>query len=134
MRETTDTPRWRSNPHFRAIHAEVGGALAEAHALTPLRGKGLFDWFNKAKDVVKGAVDRVKGAVSGARVGYSPSAKAMIEKYKDWTVTSLTVRRDPIQSALNTALNLVSALPAGGGHNLIFSETRQFLKLSMRGA
>ena len=70
-----------------------------------LKGCGFF---SKAKGFLQESVSRVKNAFSGARNGYSPSAAATLEKYKDWTVTSLTVRRDPVQSALNTALNLVS--------------------------
>lgn len=108
MHEATGEKQWRKNKLYRDIHEAVGGALAEQHAISPLHGAGLFDWFSKAKNVVSEAVGRVKNAFSGARDGYSPSAKAAIDKYASWTITSLTVRRDPIQSALNSALNLVS--------------------------
>jgi hypothetical protein len=73
-----------------------------------LHGQGLVDWFNKAKSVVKETVTRVKSAVRGVRDGYPPSAKQALDRFADWTITSLTVRRDPVQSMINSALNAVS--------------------------
>ena len=73
-----------------------------------MRGHGMVDWFNKMKSGTKEAITRVKNAVRGARDGYPPSARQELERFADWVVTSLTVRRDPVQSAINSALNVVS--------------------------
>lgn len=108
MREQTGHARWRSVPHYAAIHDVVGAALDARHASAPLRGAGLSDWISKAKDAVGEAAARVKNFVSGARDGFSPPAAKMLAKHADWLVSSLVVRRDPIQSALNTAFNLVT--------------------------
>lgn len=67
-----------------------------------------MDWLSKAKDGIKEAVNRVKNAISGVRNDWPPPAKKVLEKYQDWTVTSLTLRRDPVQKLLNKALDLVS--------------------------
>lgn len=108
MREATGHPRWRAVPEFKTIHDEVGSALAEQHAITPLRGAGLKNWLKTALFPVTEAVGRVRSFVEGARKGYSPPAVAALRKYGNWTVSTLTIRRDPISSVINAALNLVS--------------------------
>jgi len=108
MRGCTGTSRWRGVPAYKELHDEVGAALAEQHALTPLRGAGLRDWLKRAVQPVAEAVGRIRAAFEGPREGYSPPALAMLNKYKDWRVSTLTVRRDPIGPALNHVLNLVS--------------------------
>lgn len=108
MRETTNHPRWRTVPEYAGIHDATAAALKAHHSIRPLTGAGLTGWIAKAKDAVGEAVTRVKNFAVGARDGFSPPAAKMLDKYGDWVVSGLTVRRDPIQSALHTAFNLVT--------------------------
>jgi len=79
--------------------AYVSGTLAS------LEGEGLFD---DAIALGKKAYQRVKDVSKGIRKGYSPSARKMLEKYGVWNVVGLAVRRDPIQSAIHTAFNVLT--------------------------
>ena len=49
-----------------------------------------------SKDAAGEVVNRVSNAIKGARDGYSPPAQATLDKYGDWIVSTLTMRRDPI--------------------------------------
>lgn len=51
---------------------------------------------------------KARNFVAGPRKGYLDNPSRMLDQYGDWTVTGLTVRRDPIQEMLNTLLNVVS--------------------------
>jgi hypothetical protein len=52
---------------------------------------------------------RVSDVSKGIRKDkYPPSARRTITKYKDWIIDELTIRRDPIQSFINTAFNLLT--------------------------
>lgn len=54
------------------------------------------------------AFDRVRAFLRGARTTAPPSVRKLIEKYGDYTITSLYVCRDPIISAIDSALNFLS--------------------------
>jgi len=88
---------------------------AYAAAGAGLHGQGLWDSFKRGYEKVKNEFlnpesylrtgQIFRGAV---REGYSPSARATIERYKDYSVISLTIRRDPIQSLIHTAFNFIT--------------------------
>lgn len=71
-----------------------------------LHGAGFFgDWYNKAKT----AVQRIVNVASkGVRKDYPPSARKTIQELGDGVIVELKVRRDPIQSLLNTVLNTIT--------------------------
>jgi len=78
------------------------------------RGGGLLDIFNKQK-VINELVNpdsilrrRVSDVSRGIRTNYPPSSRKVIDKYGDWKIESLTLRRDPVQSALHVAFQLVT--------------------------
>ena len=82
-------------------------------------GQTVADTANKAVHTVSGAVNTAKNAVvegatravnavRGVRTGMPPNAQATLDQYALWTVTGLVVRRDPVQKALSTVMNLVS--------------------------
>jgi hypothetical protein len=51
---------------------------------------------------------RISDVSKGIRVGFSPSARKVIEKYGAWVIDVLVIRRVPIQSALHTAFQLIT--------------------------
>lgn len=51
---------------------------------------------------------RINDVVRGIRKDYPPSSRAVIQRYADWTITELRLRRDPVESAINTAFNLIT--------------------------
>lgn len=52
---------------------------------------------------------RVKDVSKGIRKDkYPPSARRTISKYSNWVIDDMTIRRDPIQSFINTAFNLLT--------------------------
>ena len=51
---------------------------------------------------------RISDVSKGIRVGFSPSARKVIEKYGAWLIDVLVIRRVPIQSALHTAFQLIT--------------------------
>lgn len=81
---------------------------ADLHA--QLEGSGFFsDLWNKGKKVVGTVVQRVKDVVRGVRKDeYPPNVREWLAKIGDLPVMEIKVRRDPIQSKLHTALNLVT--------------------------
>jgi len=69
-------------------------------------GSGLFD------DIAAGAkeaFERVKGAIAGPRQHAPPALRAFLDQYGDATITAMTICRKPIASAIDTALNFISA-------------------------
>jgi len=74
-----------------------------------LDGSGFFsDFFNKAKDVAKGIVNRISGVSRGIRTGYSPKVRDILNKYGDYTITNIYIRRKPIVNMIDRFLNLIS--------------------------
>jgi len=74
-----------------------------------LDGSGFFsDFFNKAKDVAKGIVNRISGVSRGIRTGYSPKVRDILNKYGDFTITNIYIRRKPIVNMIDRFLNLIS--------------------------
>ena len=60
------------------------------------------------KAAVEGFKNRVVDVSKGVRNDYPPKAREVIAKYGDGVVESLMLRRQPIQSFINTALNFIS--------------------------
>jgi len=74
-----------------------------------LDGDGFFsDFFGKVKDVAKGIVNRVTGVSRGIREGYSPKARSYLQKYGNYIVTNIFIRRKPIIRIIDRFLNIVS--------------------------
>lgn len=75
-------------------------------------GAGFFDSIKKAASnavqTVSEGAQRVQNAMSGVRKALPPSAQACVDRYADWTIVGLTIRRDAVQPMLNTAMNVVS--------------------------
>jgi len=83
-----------------------------------LQGAGLWDIvkdaFNPSK-VINEFVNpdsavrqRVSDVSKGVRKDYPPSSRKTIDKYGDWMVVDLRLRRDAVQSAINTAFNVIT--------------------------
>lgn len=81
---------------------------ADLHA--KLEGSGFFsDLWSKGKKIVTGAVQRVKDVFRGVRKDeYPPNVREMLARIGNIPVEAISVRRDPIQSMLHKALNLVT--------------------------
>lgn len=83
-----------------------------------MKGAGFFgDLWDSAKRGVSAVKTGISNAVSAVgnvlagrapREGLSPSVRGLLAYAGDKPVVELYVRRDPIQSALNTALNVIS--------------------------
>jgi hypothetical protein len=72
-------------------------------------GAGFFgDMWRATKNVVSKVVGRVKDVAKGIRYDYSPSVRNLLSQIGDRPIVEMYVRRDPIQSLLNTALNFIS--------------------------
>lgn len=81
-------------------------ALYAAEARGDFEGAGFFsDIYSKAKTAVQRTFDVVN---KGVRKDYPPSSRKMIEELSGGEIVELAVRRDPIQSMLNTALNFIT--------------------------
>ena len=114
----------RAKTHLAARAAALQGALEEARTLEETskarhKGKGLhggawYDVFNPSKvynevfnpDSI--ARKRIADVAKGVRKDYPPSARKTIEKYGTWTIKSMYLRRDPVQSAIHYAFNVLS--------------------------
>jgi hypothetical protein len=69
-------------------------------------------WLNRTLDsfgVKEKVYDRAADVLQGVRMGYSPPVKAFLEDKGDMLVEDLKIRRAPIGSAINGALELVTA-------------------------
>jgi len=74
-----------------------------------LDGSGFFgDMWDSARNVANRVVKGVKDVAMGFRNDFSPSVRGLLGFIGDKPITQIFVRRDPIQSALNTALNFIS--------------------------
>ena len=74
-----------------------------------LYGEGFFgDVWSATKRTVSKVVRRVKDVSRGIRLDYSPSVRAILAQVGDRPIVQAYVRRDPIVSLLNTALNFIS--------------------------
>jgi hypothetical protein len=86
--------------------------------LKKLHGSGFFgDLWDSGKRFVEKAVERVKQTGESIvnvfqgkapRLDFPPAVRRMIEEYGNRPIVRMFVRRDPIQSALDTALNFIS--------------------------
>jgi hypothetical protein len=87
----------------------IYGKLKTEHAR--LEGKGLWDYFTKGYDYVankaSGAFDYVKNAMTIS--DFSTKTKANLDKYGEYPITAIQLRRVPIAGALDLALQGVSA-------------------------
>ncbi len=78
----------------------------EAETMGSLNGEGIF---SDLKDKLGVYVNRAKTVFTkGLREGLPPKARSTLEKYGDWYIMDIKVRRDAIQSLLNSALNLIT--------------------------
>jgi len=74
-----------------------------------LYGEGFFgDVWNATKRVASKVVGRIRDVSKGIRYDFSPSVRDLLAKVGNRPVVQLYVRRDPIVSLLNTALNFIS--------------------------
>jgi len=76
-------------------------------------GKGFFsNVLKKARDIItaipRAVVRRVGDVARGIRQGYPPDVRAVIGEYGDGVVMNINVRRAPIQSFVDKALNLIT--------------------------
>lgn len=84
----------------------IFGKLKDDHQ--KLEGKGLFDYFTKGYDYVKNSTfgESIKNMVSIN--DFSVKTKANLDKYGDYTINYIQLRRVPVSSALDLALQGVS--------------------------
>lgn len=85
------------------ILKEAADQAAEMHAV--LSGSGLFD------SLVKGAktiIGRVSDITKGIRRDYPPNVRNLLAEIGNNEVVAMNIRRDPIRSLLNTAINLIT--------------------------
>ena len=83
-----------------------------------LEGSGFFgDFWNAGKQFASKVVERVKqtgesvvNVIRGKapRLDLSPKVRQLLQDYGDRPIVRMFVRRDPIQSAIDTALNFIS--------------------------
>lgn len=96
------------------IHLIFGKLKDEHHHL---EGAGLFDYFTKAYDYVANkasdAFHYVKNAMS--ILDYSTTTKALLNKYGDYPILSMQLRRVPLSGTLELLLQGISA---GKWHDL----------------
>lgn len=86
--------------------------------LKKLHGSGFFgDLWDSGKQFVGKVVERVKQTGESIvnvfqgkapRLDFSPSVRRLLQAYGNRPIVRMFVRRDPIQSALDTALNFIS--------------------------
>lgn len=85
--------------------------------LAVLEGSGVFssikDYAKKAYNEVVNPQSvlrkRIGDITTGIRKEYPPKARSMIQKYADAEIVELVLRRDPIESFINKALNAITA-------------------------
>lgn len=75
----------------------------EEHQL--LYGEGFFsDVFDKVKSIARAAINVVR-RIPPIRRDYPPNVRNILAQYGNGTIVGLAVRREPIKSFINTALN-----------------------------
>lgn len=85
------------------ILREAADQAAEIHEV--LSGSGLFD------SLVKGAkaiIGRVSDIAKGIRRDYPPDVRVLLAEISNKPIIAMNIRRDPIRSFLNTAINLIT--------------------------
>jgi hypothetical protein len=88
----------------RCGSGKQGEAIAELYS-----GAGFVDVFNKITGKVKEVAQRVVDvAQKGMRKDLPPKSREILRKYANWNIMGINIRRDPIQSALNSALNAIT--------------------------
>jgi hypothetical protein len=109
----------RATAQLRALYAsynnggfkEIKGGYIVKHEGKDhqiLYGEGFFsDVFDKVKNVVKSAVSLVR-RIPPIRRDYPPNVRAILSQYGNGTIVGLAVRREPIKSFINTALNWIT--------------------------
>jgi hypothetical protein len=95
----------RGNMHY--VARRVGGRRVKD--IRKLAGKGWFkDAWMSAKRFATGAYERAAAVFKGPRQDFSPSVRNTLAQVGNLPVVEMSVRRDPIQSLLNKALNVIS--------------------------
>lgn len=81
----------------------------------PIEGAGLKDYFkiirNIKEKLLKTATnvkDRTIGFVTGKRDDYPPDVRNILSEYGNNNITNIVVKRDPLQKAVETSINLLS--------------------------
>lgn len=113
-------PLRRAKAQMRALYANAyhGGNITsytddDGHHML-IHGNGFItDIFAKAKKATFGAVRSVLSKAANVigrpiRNNYPPAARHMLAKYAKATVDNVIIRREPIASLINTALNFIS--------------------------
>jgi hypothetical protein len=75
-----------------------------------LKGSGwIGDFVTKMKAAAGAVASRAKSIVTkGIRNDYNPNARAIISKYGGWRVVGVRIRREPIKSFINKALDFIT--------------------------
>ncbi len=72
-----------------------------------LEGEGILgDAYGFFKKGVSAVSTRVSDVMKGKRQDYPPKVRAYLAQYGDRPIKGMTIRRDPLKSMLNTAINL----------------------------
>lgn len=80
------------------------------YANETVSGAGLFsDAIQKVKEIGSNVL-KIAGRETGKllRNDFPPDARRLIEKYKNYTITHIVIRREPIKSFVDVALNAIS--------------------------
>lgn len=85
------------------ILKEAADQAAEMHAV--LSGSGLFDTLVKGAKTIVG---RISDVTKGIRRDYPPDVRRLLAVIGDKPIVAMNIRRDPIRSMLNTAINLLT--------------------------
>lgn len=82
----------------------------EQYGDEPMMGAGFFgDMWNAAKAVGKKVIGTIRNVVAtGVRQDYPPYVRSLLSEIGDKPITEMYVRREPIQSLLNKALNFIT--------------------------
>lgn len=89
---------------------KILGEAKEQYGDEPMMGAGFFgDLWNAAKSVGKKVVGTIRNVVStGVRQDYPPYVRSLLSQIGNLPITEMYVRREPIQSLLNKALNFIT--------------------------
>lgn len=72
-------------------------------------GKYIRKTQKRLKDTVSNITGRITGAITGDRdSAYPPDVRAILKKYQNNNIVAITVRRDPLQKAVEIGVNLMS--------------------------
>ena len=77
-----------------------------------IEGGGLFDFLKsstqKVKDLASNVGKRITGTILG-RNDYPPAERTLIDKYGNMPIKSICIYREPLEKAVNTLTNVLSA-------------------------